>query len=305
MADPDWQLWRSFLAVLQTGSLSEAARRLGSTQPTVGRQVAALERELGVALFTRSTDGVKPTDAALELRPHAETMAAAAAALLRTVSGPADELRGTVRLAASEFIGGAVLPPMLARFAAGNPLVAIDLVLNNRTEDLLRRDADLAVRNVEPTQGALIVRRIGEAAVSFFAHRDYAAAHGVPTTLEALHGHLLLGRQEHVAQAASLFGRPPRFGLLCDSDLGLLAALRAGMGIGYCQTRVAAHDADLVAVLPGFVLARVGIWLAMHEDLRPTRRVRALFAHLAREMTDYVRGAGPFRRLGEPCTNRL
>jgi len=288
MAEPDWQLWRSFLAVLQTGSLSAAARRLHLTQPTLGRQVASLEQDLGVVLFTRSTEGLRPTEAAMELAPHAQAMAAAAAALLRAASGGKGELRGTIRLAASEFMGGVVLPPMLAHFRAAHPDVAIELSLSNQVENLLRRDADIAVRNTAPTQAALLVRRIGDAPVGLFAHRDYAAARGLPATLPDLAEHALIGRPEHLALAGTVTGMALRFGFQCNSDLGLLAALRAGLGIGYCQTLIGRRDPELVAVLPDLVLAHIGIWLATHEDLRATRRIRALLDHLAGELTRYV-----------------
>jgi len=288
MAEPDWQLWRAFLAVLRAGSLSGAARRLRLTQPTLGRQIAALEAALGRTLFTRSTDGLRPTDTALELAPHAEAMEAAASALVRAASGAEGALRGTVRLAASEFMGAAVLPPMLARFRAEHPGVEVELSLSDRTENLLRRDADLAVRNIAPVQAALVARRIGEAPVGLFAHREYVAARGLPATTAELAGHALIGRAEHAEQARSVLGFDPRFGFRCGSDLGLLAALRAGLGVGYCQVGIGRRDPDLVPVLPSLVLARVGVWLAMHEDLRASRRIRALFGHLARELMEYV-----------------
>lgn len=291
MVEPDWQLWRSFLAVLQTGSLSAAARRLHLTQPTLGRQIASLEHDLGIALFTRSTEGLRPTEGATALAPHAQAMAAAAAALQRAASGGDGELRGTVRLAASEFIGGVVLPPMLARFRAVHPAIDIELSLSNQVENLLRRDADIAVRNMAPTQAALLVRRLGEVPVGFFAHRRYAAARGLPATLQHLAEHTLIGRPEHLALAVSVAGMALRFGFQCNSDLGLLAALRAGLGIGYCQLPVGRRDPDLVPVLPGLILARVGVWLATHEDLRATRRIRVLLDHLAGELTSYVADA--------------
>jgi DNA-binding transcriptional LysR family regulator len=291
MTDPDWQHWRAFLAVVQTGSLSAAARQLRLTQPTLGRQIAALERDLGVALFTRSTEGVHPTDAARELVPHATAMASAAAALLRAASGGDGALRGSVRLAASEFIGAVVLPPMLARFRAANPLIEIELALSDRVEDLSRRDADIAVRNTTPTQAALLVRRIGEVPITLFAHRAYVEAHGMPADLTELERHGLIGRPEHLLQFPS-GGIALRFGFRCSSDLGLLAALRAGLGIGYCQTPIGRDDPDLVPVLPDTVLARIGVWLVTHEDLRGTRRIRVLADHLAGELTRYVAGVG-------------
>src|SRR3569833_469629 len=140
---PDWHLFRAFLAVVREGSLSRAARVLGTTQPTMGRQVAALEVSLGVKLFTRSLDGLSPTDAGLRLIPSVEAMAAAAETARRSASGEVDEARGTVRITASEVIGGEVLPAILADFRAMHPHISIELALSNRNEDLLRGDADI------------------------------------------------------------------------------------------------------------------------------------------------------------------
>ncbi len=288
MTEPDWHLWRAFLAVLDHGSLSGAARALRQTQPTLGRQIATLESDLGTPLFTRSTDGLRPTEIAMELVPHGRAMAAAAAALMRTASGRDGELRGTIRLAASEIVGGVVLPPILARFRALHPRVDIALSLSNRVEDLLRGDADLAVRNVAPTQTALVSRKIGEAPVSFFTHRDYVAAHGLPASVADLGDHTLIGLDDHARRIRPILGIEAQFGFQCSSDLGLLAALRAGFGIGYCQTGIGLALPELVPVLPGFVLARVGIWVVMHEDLRAMRRLRALFDHLVAELTRYL-----------------
>ena len=288
MAEPDWHLWRAFLAVLRGGSLSAAARELKLTQPTLGRQIAALESLLGVPLFTRSTEGLQPTERALVLAPHAAAMAAAAASLLRAASGSGDELVGTVRLAASEVMGGVVLPPMLAKFRKAYPRIDIQLSLSDRTENLLRRDADLAVRNIAPTQAALVSRRIGEVPVYLFAHRDYVRDHGLPASLEELAQHTLIGREEYAQRMRLRLGVSQQLGFRCNNEQGVWEALRAGYGIGYCQGAVGQQNPELVAVLPGFVLAQVGIWLVVHEDLRTVRRIRSLFDYLARELTHYA-----------------
>jgi DNA-binding transcriptional LysR family regulator len=278
MADPDWTLWRSFLAVMRSGSLSQAARSLHLTQPTLGRHIALLEQALGAALFTRSNDGLRPTAPALALLP-------------RIASGEAEAAAGRIRLTTSEFIGVAVLPPMLARFRTLHPGIDIDLALSDRNLDLLRGDADLAVRNVAPTQSALVVRRIGDAPVGLFAHHSYAEAHGLPASLDALEAHWLIGRPADAERIPELQGRNLRFAFQCDSAIGQLAALRAGLGIGPCQAGVAAGDPSLLPVLPGFVLVRIGIWIAMHEDRRITRRVRLLSDHLATSLGAYVAAA--------------
>ena len=153
--EPSWELYRSFLAVLREGSLSGAARALELTQPTIGRHIDALERSLRASLFTRAQNGLSPTDAALELQPYAESMEASSRALLRAVASSRDEIRGTVRITASEIIGAEVLPPILADLQRDHPQLVVELVLSNRTEDLLRREADIAVRMVRPQQQAL------------------------------------------------------------------------------------------------------------------------------------------------------
>ena len=147
---------------MRDGSLSGAGRRLGLAQPTVGRHIDALESALGLPLFARSPRGLAPTEAAANLVPHVEAMAAASAALARAAAGEASATRGVVRVTASEIIGCEVLPAIFATFRAKNPGVAIELALTNRNEDLSRRDADIAVRMVRPTQSALVARRIGE-----------------------------------------------------------------------------------------------------------------------------------------------
>jgi DNA-binding transcriptional LysR family regulator len=296
--DPGWDLYRSFLAVAREGSLSAAARRLRLTQPTLGRHIEALEGALGVALFTRSPSGLGPTAAALDLVPPAEAMEAAAAALVRAASGAADAAQGVVRLTASEMMGGEVLPAMLARFRATHPAIVLELMLTNRTEDLLRRDADIAVRMARPRQEALLARRIGTVGIGLYAHRRYLTAHGTPRRLDELLRHQLIGFDRDATSWNSVGSPAPEiarenFAFRCDSDLAQLAALRAGLGIGGCQHAIAHRDRHLVPVLPRELALSLEMWLAMHEDLRASRRVRLLFEHLARELGGYAALTAP------------
>jgi DNA-binding transcriptional LysR family regulator len=159
--EPGWKLFRSFLAALRAGSLSGAARALKLTQPTVGRHIDELEKALGTVLFTRSQHGLQPTDAAAELAPHAQAMASSAGALMRAASGTLHVIGGTVRLSASEVFVVEVLPPMLASLREQHPRLALELVASDEIRDLLRRDVDLAVRNVRPTQTGLLAKKIG------------------------------------------------------------------------------------------------------------------------------------------------
>jgi DNA-binding transcriptional LysR family regulator len=289
-----WDHFRTLLAVLDEGSLSGAARALGLTQPTVGRHIEALEAQFGAPLFTRSASGLAPTETALALRPHAETMAAAAEALARTASGEAESLRGVVRVTAAEVVGVEVLPPMLAGFHEAHPEITIELALSNRQEDLLRREADIAVRMVRPTQGALLARRVGAVPLKLYAHRRYIAAHGTPRGLTDA-GVAAIGFDRDTQMMQALADRQislsrEMFALRTDNDLAQLAALRAGFGVGACQAPIARRDPDLVPVLEDAFRYELEIWVAMHEDLKSSRRMRAMFDWLVDGLSDYVRG---------------
>jgi DNA-binding transcriptional LysR family regulator len=293
--EASWDELRSFRAVLRDGSLSAAARRLGVSQPTLGRHIEALEEALGVALFTRSVRGLTPTDAALHLAPHVDEMAAASAALARAAAGETAPDQGVVRVTASEVIGCEVLPPLLASFRAANPGIVIELALTNRNEDLSRRHADIAVRMVRPTQAALVALRIGESKIGLFAHRSYLHSFGAPANLDGLKAHRLIGYDQDdrsfrgAGVLASQISRES-FGFRCDNDLARLAALRAGVGIGGCQENIAKRDPALIRLLADSFTFSLEIWLAMHEDLRATPRIRRLFDHLADGLTRFVNG---------------
>ena len=298
-AEPGWDLYHSFLEVLRTGSLSAASRSLGLTQPTVGRHIVALERALrGKALFTRSRTGLMPTEAAWELRPHAEAMASAAAALVRAASGGTDEVRGVVRLTASEIIGAEVLPPLLADFRSKQPAVIVELSLSNQAADLLRRDADIAVRMVRPVQKALVARKVGKTAVGLHATAGYLKARGLPQRLADLQQHTLIGFDQTPAYSRGMRVPAPisreLFAFRCDSDLGQLAALRAGFGIGFCQYGVAARS-GLVPVLSAELSLDLEMWVVMHEGLKTTARMRLMFDHLVAGLGAYARTSMPPR----------
>jgi DNA-binding transcriptional LysR family regulator len=289
----DWSAYRSFLGVLRTGSLSAAARSLGLSQPTLGRHIAALEAELGTALFTRSVRGLAPTDSALAIRPHAEAIEAATEAARRASSAPADSASGVVRITTSEIVGAEVLPPMLAALRERHRGLAFELSLSNRTEDLMRRDADIAVRMVKSTQSALVTAYVGKVTIGLFGRRDYLARHGTPAKLSDLPGHTLIGfdRETPFLTAAKRQLKLERemFALRCDSDLANLAALRAGCGLSICQVPLARRSPDLVRLFKEEVAFTLEIWVAMHEDLKRVRRMRVAFDHLVASMKAYAR----------------
>jgi len=291
--EPNWDLYRSFLAVMQAGSLSAAARELGLAQPTLGRHIDALEKAVGYALFVRSQHGYLPTEQALGLKPYAQSLAATASAFLRAASGASGEARGTVRVTASEVIGCEVLPPILARLHQQYPELQIELAVSNRPQDLLRREADIAVRMLAPAQEALVARRIGAIELGLHAHRDYLARCGTPATLADLASHALIGYDHETAFIRRMkhhLGELTRsdFALRSDSDLAQLAAVRAGFGIGICQAGIARRDPALVRVLPDAFAPQLDTWLAMHEDLRNSKRCSVVFAALADGLSSYI-----------------
>jgi DNA-binding transcriptional LysR family regulator len=290
-AAPGWELYRSFLAVIRERSLSGAARTLSLTQPTVGRHIDALEEALGLALFTRSQAGLDATTGAVALIPYAEAMASAADAIQRVATGEADEDRGAVRISASEMVGAEVLPAGLAAFREAHPRVVIELVLSNRNEDLLRREADIAVRMVRPTQEALVARKIGIIHIGVHVHPRYVKTHGVPRDLAELAKHPVIGFDKAPSvRRLDGVGVPitrDLFSFRCDSDYGQYQAIRAGVGLGFCQVGLARRD-GLVPVLARQIGFQLGVWVVMHRDLRRTRRMRLMFDHLAAHLAGYI-----------------
>lgn len=285
-----WELYRSFLGVLDEGSLSGAARALDITQPTVGRHVGALEAALKVVLFTRSQTGFLPTEAARSLAPYARAMAAAAAALERAAEGQGAGVAGTVRVTASEMLGVEVLPPILARLQDEHPGLRIELSLSDRVQNLLARESDIAVRGFRPAQEQLIVQRVGEVHLGLHASKEYLARSGTPKTVAELRAHRLVGFDTDTpylreARKDYPFWRREAFSVRCDSDRAQLSVLCAGGGIGVCQQPLA-RSHGLRRVLPEVDIP-LPMWLAMHEDLRSSPRCRVTYAALAAGLAKY------------------
>jgi DNA-binding transcriptional LysR family regulator len=297
MTPLNWELCRTFLAVVREGSLSRAARALELTQPTVGRHIEEIEKTLGISLFTRSPQGLTPTGAALDLKPHAEAMAEAADAFVRAASGGSADERGTVRVTVSELVATEVMPAILVDFHAKHPAIAIELAVTNATENLLQRAADVAVRLVRPTQGALHARKLGKLRFGFYAHRDYIMRRGAPRSLAELRKHTLIGFDKGAASIQALRGERSSINrddlaLRCDNAVAQLAMARAGFGIGRGADLIARLDPDVVPVLPEAYGVDAEIWVVMHEDARGVRRTRLMFDHLVSSLEKLIRGAG-------------
>ncbi|MGV0875661.1 LysR family transcriptional regulator [Martelella sp. FLE1502] len=297
MDTQSWDYYRTFLAVLESGSLSGAARLLGLTQPTVGRHIEALERDAGQQLFTRSQRGLEPTDTARAMRPLAEAMAASANAMRRASSETRDQISGSVRISASDVIAVEVLPEILAPVMATYPRLEFELSVSDAVEDLLNRKADIALRMVEPSQSALVVRHIGKIPIGCFARNDVIARAGTPRTIEDLKGLPTIGFDRELAYVRDVLEAfpdlaLPGFTFRSDSNLAQLAAIRAGCGFGLCQRPLGERDPALTEVLHGQIPFQLPLWIAMHEDLRRSPRCRVTFDALVKGMSAYIGRSG-------------
>lgn len=290
----NWDDQRIFLAVLEEGSLSGAARRLGLSHPTVRSRIEALEARLGTVLFTRSVNGLKPTGTAEELRESARAMAMASELFVRQASSRGQEIAGTVRLSVPEFMGIEVIPAMLARLRAAHPAVHVELSLSNAPADLLAREVDVAVRTVTPKQDALVARKVASIPLGLFAATSYVARRGVPATMADLADHDVIGPDRSRADMAlaerfSIFARD-RLVLRTDSHPAQIAAARAGLGVAVVQVPVGERDAGLVRLLPDVEVAVLDTWIVTHENLARVPRVRAVFDSLVRSFRTMMRG---------------
>ncbi|MEW5421801.1 LysR family transcriptional regulator [Amorphus sp. 3PC139-8] len=291
--DPNWDLYRTFGAVLEEGSLSGAARALGLTQPSVARHIDALEAAIGADLFIRTQRGLTPTDLALELKPYVDLLGSTAAALRRTADGSPGEVSGTVRISTSEVVGIEHMAAILTKMRRRYPELALEMTLSNDVDDLAQREADIAIRMVRPTQQALIARRVGVIPLGLHAHRSYLDRRGMPESLADLKAYDLIGfdvETPAIRRIAAEFPQLSRsvFAFRSDSDVAQLAAIRAGFGIGVCQRPVAARDPNLVAVLPDAFRVDLDVWVVMHEDLRTSMRCRAVFDALVEGLRPLV-----------------
>lgn len=293
--DPDWSLWRSFAAVVETGTLSAAARRLGLSQPTLGRHVEALEQALGVPLFDRTLSGLKPTETALRLYEPVTVAQASLAEATILAAGASETLTGAVRITSSNVVAHYLLPSMLVGVRQAFPQVAIELVPSDSAENLLLREADIAVRMFRPTQLELITRKLGEIPIVPCAHQSYLDRRGQPETFEQLLTHDLIGfdRSDLMLAAARRMGidlRREHFRIRTDNQTAMWELTKAGLGIGFGQLGLVQQTPGMKVVLPGFRAPPLEVWLTTHHELFTSRRIRAIYDHLGEALTAHLAG---------------
>ncbi|NMA97958.1 MAG: LysR family transcriptional regulator [Phyllobacteriaceae bacterium] len=296
--EPDWTLWRSFAAVIAEGSLSAAARHLGISQPTIGRHVEALEESLGLKLFERSLSGLKPNETALRLyEPVRQAQGALAEAAIRA-EGAQAETGGTVRITASAIISNYVLPEIVVGVRQRHPLIEIESVPSDSAENLLMREADIAIRMFRPTQLELIARHLGNIEMVATAREDYLARRGTPRTIADLAQHDLIGfdRSDAIIQHAQSMGvtlERRHFVLRSDDHTHLWELTKAGLGVGFGQKNLVQRTPGLVVLPVDLSFPPLPVWLTTHKELFTSHRIRAIYEAVADGLTAYIRGDNP------------
>lgn len=285
----DWDHAKTFLAVVEEGSLSGAARVLGQTQPTVSRQIAALESTLNTTLFERTGRSVMLTPFGADLVDHVRAMAQGADMVALAAMGQSRSIEGQVRITAAELMSALVLPPLVNEIGAQAPKLEIDLVADNGLRDLIRREADIAIRHARPEQPNLFARRLRDETMLFCASQDYLEKAGVPTR-ESLRGH----------QIVSYVDADRMLGHLAPLDLGLtrenlrftsssqgvvLQMVRAGLGIAILPAQSIMAFPDIAPVLTEIDAFKLPTWLVTHGELKTSRRIRLVFDHLAKRLS--------------------
>lgn len=282
----NWALMRSFLAVLDAGSVMRAARQLGALQPTLSRHIAELETQLGVPLFERTGRGVVPTTIARDIANAARQMQAGAEGVSRVLAGAQRVTTGTVRLSASTSAAAFLMPALIERFQQEEPGIQVELVASNQITNLLRREADIAVRMVRPAQDALVARKLGDIAITACAHTRYLARWGTPRRPQDLLQHRVLGgdRDDTVLRGMQALDMPVDrtvFPVRTDDQVAYARLVEAGAGIGFLTQYSVSRLSGVVPILPQLRIAPLPCWLVVHREIRASPLIRRTYDFLA------------------------
>ncbi|UWR00363.1 LysR family transcriptional regulator [Rhodobacteraceae bacterium S2214] len=285
----DWNKARAFLVTAEEGSLSAAARALGMAQPTLGRQVDGLEQELGVVLFERVGRGLTLTPSGLELLEHVRDMGAAAGRVSLAALGQSQALEGTISISASETYAAVLLPPIIAKLRKEEPGIHVEIVVTNQASDLLRREADIALRNFRPTEPDLVAKKIGMADAILYATPAYIDQLGSPKTpYDLRHADFVnLDRAGMMLKGLNTLGlglTEANFPLLTESYLVMWELVKQGTAIGILDSLIGDAEPAVVRVLPDLEPLTFPIWLVAHRELTTSRRIRRVYDFLVEEL---------------------
>lgn len=282
----DWSAIRDFLAVAETGSLSAAARRLHVSQPTLSRRIAELEESLNATLFLRTSKGLLLTETGEGVLRDAREMESFALAIERQADAGREGLEGTLRLSATEGLGARWLPKCLAGFHERYPRLQVEILIDNRAVNLVRREADVALRMFRPEQPDLIAKKIGDLTMGMYGSKDYLDTHGRPQRLSDLRKHRHVGFDESLSHRSDVQRlersfRPENIVHRSNSFIGHFEAARAGIGLAVTDCVFADSDPSLERVLSDILSHTMEVWLVTHAEIGRSARIRALFDHIA------------------------
>ncbi|MCF6233621.1 MAG: LysR family transcriptional regulator [Rhodobacteraceae bacterium] len=299
----NWSLIQSFLAVAETGSLSAGARASGQSQPTLGRHIQALEQTLGAMLFDRHARGLSLSETGGQMLPMAQAMRDAMNQIMLTAAGRSQALEGTVRITASLFASHHLLPPILAHIRKVEPAITLELAPSDTTENLLFREADIAVRMYRPEQLDIVTRHIGDLSMGIFAARSYLKRVGYPQPSSDIRAFDLVGfdRNDMITHSMNAMGwaiTRDDFAVRCDNQTTYWELVRAGCGIGFSQTSIGRDDPQVEELDFGVAIPPLPVWLAAHEAMRQMPRIRRVWDLLADGLMRAVATQGPARGSG-------
>ncbi len=293
----DWNLLRAFITICDVGTLTEAARRLGTTQPSMGRQLRKLERLIGETLFVRLPGRLEPNERALALHAASLPMHHAAREAERLFNDSSERISGVVRVAVGEAYAYHVVPQLLCPLLNDQPELEIELSVSNLADNLLRRDADMAVRFFRPKQDGVIARKLGDTEMGLYAHDSFIQRFGEPVDLEIVGGGFVTGfDRDPIAVASAIVGAAPtaplRFRFRSDSVLAHQAAVECGGGIGMYFVDIASNRPGLKRVLANRVRLTQEVWLCAHDELKRSARMRFVWDRLGDALAARLGGAG-------------
>jgi len=301
MTNLDWNRARAFLATAEAGSLSAAARELGLTQPTLSRQVAALEAELGVTLFERVGKRLVLTETGNGLLEHVRAMGEAAIAMRFAASGRAQAIGGRVSISATDAYAAYILPQIVERIRREAPQVTVTIVSCNSLSDLRRREADIAIRHVRPGEDGLIGKLVHESTAHFYASPSWIARNGRPASVKDISPGDLIGFEETERFAGFMRDLGVRmtedgFRLVSENSVVVWEMVKRGLGIALMSREIARRTDGVVDLFPEFEPPRFPVWLVTHRELHTSRRIRLVFEILAEELVRVDRSAGAATR---------
>ncbi|TNE61271.1 MAG: LysR family transcriptional regulator [Alphaproteobacteria bacterium] len=288
-----WDDLKYFLAMAENGSLSAAARKLNVSQPTLSRRLTALEDDVGVELFSRTRTGLEMTALGDQLLRHARHMQDDVHAIERLITGQDTNLSGSVMISCIESVGAGWLVRKLKPFRAQYPGITVDIKVDNAASDLLRREADIALRMFRPVQNDLVAKRTVTMNYGYYATRDYLAEHGAPQSTKELKDHsFILPHDEILAHTKTdprrVYALSQSAAFRSNSMLALASAVEEGIGIGAYPCMLAAENDNLVRLFEGLTVFSADIWLVAHAELRRNARIRAMYDYLSDMLHDHA-----------------